>query len=317
MKYINLDVDEYKLSYKVYLRNKISFLIGDSATGKSRFVGFLERYNRNKELGIGVNQDIRVSSSFKNVYTVENNGMLQEAIKGEDSLIIVDEMYMNMILSNLDLVKKSSNFFLFIFRDLIKNVTTGIYDILEFSSSTKNGVTENTTRSLYSFEEYSINPEYTLVEDSGSGFKFYSRVLNVKCLSAKGKTRVIKNILRLLQQTDKDILVIVDEVGFGYEFSKFMSYDLRELERVYFWCPYSFEYVLLNSGMFANIGDIFEECDWCKYSTVEKFVEGKLGRLLKERNYCYNKGSDIYQIFQGYISSIFGRNFDNYEKLLK
>lgn len=156
MKYINLDIDEYKLSYKVYLRNKISFLIGDSATGKSRFVGFLERYNRNKELGIGVNQDIRVSSSFKNVYTVENKGMLQEAIKCEDSLIIVDEMYMNIILSNFDLVKKSSNFFLFIFRDLIKNVTTGIYDILEFSSSTKNGVTENITRSLYSFEEYSI-----------------------------------------------------------------------------------------------------------------------------------------------------------------
>ena len=106
------------------------------------------------------------------MYTVENKGMLQEAIKGEDSLIIVDEMYMNIILSNLDLVKKSSNFFLFIFRDLIKNVTTGIYDILEFSSSTKNGVTENITRSLYSFEEYSINPEYTLVEDSSSGFKF-------------------------------------------------------------------------------------------------------------------------------------------------
>lgn len=42
-----------------------------------------------------------------------------------------------------------------------------------------------------------------------------------------------------------------------------------------------------------------------------------LEMLLKERNYCYNKGSDIYQIFQGYISSIFGRNFDNYEKLLK
>ena len=71
------------------------------------------------------------------MYTVENKGMLQEAIKGEDSLIIVDEMYINIILSNLDLVKKSSNFFLFIFRDLIKNATTGIYDILEFSSSTK------------------------------------------------------------------------------------------------------------------------------------------------------------------------------------
>ena len=291
MRYLNLSVPEYKLLYKISLRNKISFLVGDSATGKSRLVEFISRYNRNKETGIGLNEDIVVNSDFKNIFAVEskNDLITYSSIKG--SLLIVDELYMNIILQNLNIVKKSENFFLLIFRDMISNITTGIYDILELCSDKDGEYTLNYSKPIYSFEECKINPDFALVEDSGSGYKFYTSVLSVKCLTSKGKTRVIKGIYKLLDRTDKDILIIVDEVGFGYEFNKLMSYMDKDLSRVYFWCPLSFEYVLLNSGMFhMETEDIFDICDWCRYSTIEKFIEHQLRDNMRKKGYNYSKG---------------------------
>lgn len=318
MRYLSLSVHEYKLLYKISLRNKISFLVGDSATGKSRLVEFISRYNRNKEIGIGLNEDIVINSDFKNIFTVESKNDLITYSNIRGSLLIVDELYMNIILQNLNIIKKSENFFLLIFRDMISNITTGIYDILELCSNKDNGYTVNYSKPIYSFTECTINPEFALVEDSGSGYKFYAGVLSVKCLSSRGKTRVIKEIYRLLDKTDKDLLIIVDEVDFGYEFNKLMSYEDWDLSRVYLWCPLSFEYVLLNSGMFkTRTEDVFNTCDWGKYSTVEKFIEHLLRENMKKCGYSYSKGMDVTEIFKSYINTIFYNNFDNYQNLIK
>lgn len=318
MQYIQVKNDTYRIAYDLRLRNKFTFLIGDSATGKTQLSRLISSWLDFEEQGR------RSATTVKSSLQVNVLNGLEKLQNFKNGILIVDENYTSLIKKNLEYLTKSNAYYVFVFRELL-NIPFGVYDICKFSANTTNGYTINTLVPLYEMKEFSVIPECVITEDQASGYKFYKSTLSTKCISAKGKTRIAKSVRVLANKGVNNILLVVDEVGFGFEFSKIVdicsSREMRNKD-IYIWLPKSFEYVLLNSGMFTEIDDFLEDpydsWDLSKYSTVEKYISAVLNREMKKKlGVRYSKGEDMLKYFKDYKLMIFNRNFTNYEKLLK
>lgn len=65
MRYLKVKIGEYNLEYNISFKNRVSFLVGDSATGKSRLVDFISKYNRSLDINVSI--DIELTSDFESV----------------------------------------------------------------------------------------------------------------------------------------------------------------------------------------------------------------------------------------------------------
>lgn len=317
MQYIEVIDNFRKFGYKIVLRGKYSFIVGNSGTGKSRFVGLLEDYNVQELSGESRGISLNISKSRFIIATVE---ILEFLWQYDNCIIVVDEDMVWMLRKYSSELQKSNNYFIFINRDLLGNIPIGIYDLYQMTYRRENGFLINYNELLADFIEERIKPDIILTEDSKSGYKFFSKTLNVDCVSTNGKTRVYKKILDCLRSVKGDILVVVDEVGFGYEFYKIykkMYQGDTDFSRVYFWCPKSFEYCLLNSGRFVDVDDVvadpYNSWDLIKYPTVEKYIES----VLKSVDVLYRKGFDVTERYSAYVKTIYKNNFDNYDELVR
>lgn len=309
--------------YLIPIRNKYTLLAGDSATGKTAIRDFVREILNTPSTE---EEDNYIESDFESIHVAMNETSLLFSIQQINSLVIIDEDMISLLKRNLQKVRESNNFYLIITRELDINLPYGIKDVLVLETNVREGLYVTVGVPFIKFEESKVNIDLCITEDSKSGYKFFEYTLNVECVSAKGKTRIPKLVKRLLKDSktaSKNILFIVDEVGFGHEYMViYKAYSEYLLERVYFWCPYSFEYVLLNSNMFTGIRDIilnpYSVCDFDMYRTVEVFIENVLKReLLNSLQIKYRKGDDITCYFREYIKSIFENNFDNYKDLVK
>lgn len=318
---INIEIynEEYNVRYSLKIRNKFSLLVGNTATGKSTLYSLINTWNTYTRRGQISNT---VVNSPIDVFATNELISLE---KRKNSLFIFDEDIIPELKNNIEVLLKSPNYFLIMCREQLM-LPYGVYDLLELSTTRRDGVVINSTIPKYiSMTDEDVTPDLILTEDSSSGYKFFNDCLIVKCKSSKSKTRIIKSIRSEIQKGTSTILLIVDEVGFGYEFEKLIEF-FNSLKStgidIYLWLPKSFEYVLLNSGMFTEIDDFLEDpydsWDLSKYSTVEKYISAVLNREMKKKlGVRYSKGEDMLKYFKDYKLMIFNRNFTNYEKLLK
>lgn len=309
---------EYNTKYLLSIRNKFTFLTGDTATGKSTIITFIREWIATRESNIARNTKIISPINIEAPYG------FNEINHRENTLFVFDESLAPGIRKNKSIFINSNNYFLIIDREMI-DLPYGVYDILKLDSTFENGYTINRTVPLYNMVEEYVTPNLIITEDESSGYKFYNRLLSVPCVSAKGKTRIMKKVGIEVLRHNKTVLLIVDEVGFGYEFSKLVelcSTKPMKNKQVYIWLPKSFEYVLLNSGMFIGIDDFlkdpYDSWDLSKYNTVEQYITSVLNNKMKEKfGVSYSKSMDITEYFKGYTLMIFKNNFLYFEKLLK
>lgn len=313
----NLVLITPNVEYNVHLRNKYTILLGNGASGKTAFRDFMLETTSIQSV---YDEDSNLESDFDRIVVVDSDLDLEVALGLDNTLCIIDEDFSYSVRKHLEGIRKSNNFFLIISREVQINLSYGIYDVIEFRTERLGNGKYRTFSCPYAeFTQSVIDPDLCIIEDSSSGYNFYKNTLNVKCVSAKFKTRVPKLVSKNLNKT---LLVIIDEVGFGYEFyiiyRKLLESDINT---VYFWCPYSFEYILLNSGLFQkfnnNIDNPYSSCDFSRYSTVEVFIEKYLTSVLKDIGYEYSKSSNVFNIKGMSILNVYLRNFDNFENLLR
>lgn len=316
----NLVLKTPNIEYNVYLRNKYTLLLGDSATGKTAFRDFLlETVNSSS-----VMEDVyELQSDFDSVEVIYNESSLVSSLSIQNRLCVVDENLIFIVKKYLEEVRKSNCFFLFITREVDLYLNYGIYDVLTLKTKQKDDGTFLTYTDIYAdFKECVVSPDICITEDSKSGYEFFRNTLNVECISAKSKTRVPKMFSRYSKMYDS-ILIIVDEVGFGYEFYLMYRRGIQLVEnKLYMWCPYSFEYMLLNSGLFFGkefsefLENPFKFCNFSKNSTIEVFIEKTLVDGFKKIGYEYFKGCNVFNIKDFCIQEIYARNLDNFNNLL-
>lgn len=192
--------------------------------------------------------------------TIDNEEWEGQLERASNSIIFIDEG--NRFLTSkrfAELVKKSDNYFVLATREKLPMLPYSVNEIYGFRQSGKFHEAKKKYNEIYHLygeisEKDGVDPQFIITEDSNSGYDFFyelSKQKNIKCISAHGKSNVIKS-LRESEHINGTKLVIVDGAAFGSEMRDVSEY-LGVIDDVVLYAPESFEWILLLSNAIPNI----------------------------------------------------------------
>lgn len=247
-------VETKKIKYDFVIKRNITIFTGDSGSGKTVLIDLIRenrRYGFDSGVSLFCDCDCRVLDNEDWEYQLENMSK---------SIIFIDEG--NRFLTSkrfAELLQKSDNYFVLATREKLSMLPYSINEIYGFRKSGKFHETKKKYNEIYHLygeisEKDYIAPSMVITEDSNSGYEFFfelSDKKNIKCISAKGKSGIIKCLMDNKETTGKT-LVIVDGAAFGSEM-KDMSEYLSAKKNVILYAPESFEWMLLSADVIPNI----------------------------------------------------------------
>lgn len=291
----NVLVQNNRLRYEFTISRNITVIRGDSATGKTTLIELLAAYDRDGESsGILVKSDVAC--------VVIAGKRWQENLQSiHNSIVFIDEC--NQFVKSEAFavsVKESDNYFVIVTREDLPNLPYSVKEIYGIRKSNKYAGLKQVYNELYQFygatNVMNTASDYiVVVEDSNSGFDFFSNICGKKalCISANGKS----NIFKLLQKYRHDkILVIADGAAFGCEMERVMQL-IRSGRTVALYLPESFEWIVLSSGIFDDaeiknsLSNPSEYVDSKRFLSWERFFTNLLMEKSSGTYLQYNKRS--------------------------
>lgn len=272
-----IDVHNNRARFKITLNRNVTILKGDSATGKSTLYNMISQYEMN-----GRSSGITLSCLCPCIVVDKTNwrSKIQEA---SDSIIFIEEgqdFVEDQSFSKY--VKGSSNYFVIITRNRLPYLTYSVDEVYGLKNTTKTKYKNYTIYHTQLNKIYTSHipgkieiPECVIVEDSNSGYEFFSSVFEVygvPCVSAGGNSNIYNTIM---QRDEKNILVIADGAAFGQEIER-VKY-LGKCKNITLYLPESFEWLILKSKLFrkGEVRDIlsspYDYIESAEYYTWERF----------------------------------------------
>ena len=286
-----------RVQFKLVLRRNVTVLRGRSATGKSTLVRMVADY---EEYGADSGVELRCPCPC----TVLSGGRWRERLEGvSGSVVFIDEG--NAFLQTPEFgeaAARTDNYFVIANREPLRALPYSVDEVYAIGNDTRAAQKYPAVTRYYSslrriYGERPVPegfvPDEVIVEDSGSGFQFFSALCarsGVRCVSAGGSA----NVFRAAASSDaRRVLVIADGAAFGPEMELMES--LRRVKEVVLYLPESFEWLLLSSGMvrddelpavLADPGRFIESRD---YFTWERFFTATLVRMTRGTPLRYGK----------------------------
>ena len=283
-----------RLQYKFAINRNITILRGNSATGKTTLIDMIAAYQQNGEQS-GVSISCKVPCVVLTATNWETN------LKSySESIVFIDEgepFVSSQAFASA--VKKSSNYYVIASRASLFNLPHSVSEIYNIKNT--GGNKYNGTKRTYSrFDRIypgnyidSNRPELVIVEDSHSGFDFFSSIckeVGTPCISANGNS----NIYAMVKDApEKTILVIADGAAFGPEMERILS--LQKSKNVSIYLPESFEWLILESGIITShqVPEILDSpsqfIDSEEFFTWERFFTYLLTNSTADTYLAYNK----------------------------
>lgn len=291
-------VKSKKVLFEFSIRRNITIIKGDSATGKTTLLHMLYEYLR-----VGRESGYFVSTNAKYyVYLRREVGRdwKDDLFSLKDTVIFIEENNGFVFSEDFaEFVKTSGNYFVLVSRAPLKMLPYSIHEIYEIITDKK---TVDLKESYHELKEvYSNYPilknnkmRNVVVEDSNSGYQFFSKVFSESnVVSANGNSN-IKNCVQNLGTGDT--LVIADGAAFGAMIENCLEYfETQNHRRITIWLPESFEYLILRSGVIQSeeLAQILKftsdyvECE--KYESWEKYFTNLLILLTSDTLHKYSK----------------------------
>lgn len=276
-----------RVQYKFLIRRNITVLRGDSASGKTTLIEMIQQYQNN-----GMSSAVTVECSVPCVALAANNWQLNLSMIN-NSIVFIDEG--DKFVKSTEfagMALNSNNYYVIATRNPLFNLPYSVNEIYGIKNNSGNRY-QGTKRIYSTFyplcQEYKTirHPELVIVEDSNSGYDFFSNVCNkynIECISANGNS----NIYRLIKEnTTKSILIIADGAAFGAEIGRILSLN-SYVKNIGIYLPESFEWIILNSGILSSnkIKDILNTpskyIESSQYFTWERFFTDLLKRETAE-----------------------------------
>lgn len=305
--------------YEVVVDRAITYIIGESGTGKTYFMESLKsvKIYKNKNYFLESDVPVNIILSHDSIHTCDVS---------EECIYVIDEDVCEFLLSNRTkesikafnklwgmFKKKKSKpyypnaYFIFMTRKPLINVSTDIMAICELVSCVENNIKVRRLRSYFAwdFEVEKIKPELAIIEGAGSDYLFFKNtLLDCDVVSAEGKNRLVPLLQHILIRMDyKSIFVFADGASYGYNVmfhKKFLKTLIKSTDvdvRLFF--PNSFEWLVLKSGLLRIDEDILdypeEYFDSKDFSGTEPFFTEKLKELsldCKNHNYKFEVKAD-------------------------
>lgn len=298
-------VSDKKLRYEFNIKRNITIIRGDSATGKTTLIEMLDNYQRR-----GISSGVEVISE-KKLVVAETDDWEYRIEKNPDSIVFVDEG--NSFVTTQEFaekVKVSDNYFVIVIRDSLPNLPYSVEEIYGIRTSGKYAGLKQIYHEFYHlYGKREIldreSFEKVIIEDSNSGYEFFSSLFKDKCLSvvsAKGKS----NVANILKKDKGAEMVIADGAAFGSEMNKIETLILCG-KNVVLYLPESFEWLLLSTGIFrdSEIESILKApenyIDSVLYFSWERYFTGLLIEKTKGTYLQYQKKNLNSNYLQGKI----------------
>jgi hypothetical protein len=281
-------IEAKRVKYDFTLTRNITILTGDSASGKTVLIDYIRDYRRyGSESGVMVSCD-------RECRTLDNEDWEMQLKRITNSIIFIDEG--NRFVTSKEFAKlalESDNYFVLATREKMPMLPYSVQEIYGFRESGKYHEAKQKYNEMYHLygeisAQSSIEPELVITEDSNSGYDFFAKLSeqkNVNCISANGKSNIIK-CLQDSEKTQGTRLIIVDGAAFGSEMKEVYEY-LNTVGNVVLYAPESFEWLLLLSNTIpnANVTEILQEpenyIDSKKYASWERFFTALLIDMTK------------------------------------
>lgn len=295
-------VSNKRVKYDFTVNRNITVIQGDSATGKTTLIKLISDYY-DEGIASGVKLECK-----KKCVVLQGKDWQYKLEKIRNSIVFIDEGS-KFITSNdfARMVKESDNYYVIITREDLHALPYSVNEIYGIQQIGKTKTSEPVYNEMYRlYGEFAatntIQPSVVITEDSNAGHDFFNTVCNsknMKCISAKGKSNIVKYIVDRPEET---ILIIADGAAFGPEMRKVMQY-IKQYPNYVIYLPESFEWLILKSGLFKtndlqkildSPGDYIESEEffsWERYFTSlleditahSSFVEqySKNGKLVK------------------------------------
>ena len=288
-------VQNNRLRYEFTISRNITIIRGNSATGKTTLLDLLNAYDRDGESS-GVLVKCDVPCVVIGGQRWEDN--LQFI---HNSIVFIDEC--NRFIKSEDFavrVKESDNYFVIVTRDDLPNLPYSVKEIYGIRESGKYAGLKQVYNEFYCLygdvENAELEQESLVIaEDSNAGFEFFSGLCDekIECISANGKSNVFK---ALQEHREERVLVIADGAAFGCEMEKVMQL-IRIGRRIVLYLPESFEWLILNAGIFddselkAILNAPSEYVDSQEFFSWERFFTDLLVKKSRGTYLQYNKRS--------------------------
>lgn len=297
-------IEAKRVKYDFTLTRNITILTGDSASGKTVLIDYIRDYRRyGSESGVMVSCD-------RECRTLDNEDWEMQLKRITNSIIFIDEG--NRFVTSKEFAKlalESDNYFVLATREKMPMLPYSVQEIYGFHESGKYHEAKQKYNEMYHLygeisAQSSIEPELVITEDSNSGYDFFAKLSeqkNVNCISANGKSNIIK-CLQDSEKTQGTRLIIVDGAAFGSEMKEVYEY-LNTVGNVVLYAPESFEWLLLSSNTIpnANVTEILQEpenyIDSKKYASWERFFTALLIDM--------TKGDPVWSYSKKKISSVY------------
>ena len=283
------------IQYKFTVERNITILRGDSATGKTTLINMIDAYQRGGESsGVSVVSDKR--AVVLDAYNWQANLAMIT-----DSIVFIDEG--DAFVRSEEFARaaqNSDNYYVLATRSSLFNLPYSIKEI--YGIRNRSGNRYQGTKRIYS-EFYRLykapspeageipKPELVLVEDSNSGYEFFSSVsgeYGIPCISAGGKSNIYAGLMETQAET---VLVIADGAAFGPEIERVLS--LSRIKNLVLFMPESFEWLILSSGIVDGAEDILadpsEHIESSEYFSWERFFTALLADRTKDSYLAYSK----------------------------
>lgn len=298
----NIRISSKKVVYEFDVKRKYTIIKGDSSTGKTYLYNMVNSPSVDKvcKREDGGNVPIIALPKVKNAYTI-----ILEQVK--NNVIIIDEGVEDFDSNEfIKLLQESDNYFIIITRKKLSHLPISINEIYRIEYTKKyNNINrmyiQNVLKNYYPENDFEIvSPDLFITEDSGSGYEFFSKVLNCNCISANGNANVVNTIINIDEKIYSTVCVIVDGAAYGAFVEDTLSVLQRKKINIKILIPESFEYLLLQSSIIQSDSKVL----LYSYNYCDKTEFNKLTNGYDTGNCNFESWEQLYTFYLQYLSAI-------------
>ena len=291
-----IKVENNFVRYDFTIRRNITVVRGDSATGKTQLINMLLEYGDGSgDSGVSLVCD-------KPCYVLTDDRNWQLILEHtQDTIIFIDEEH-DFITTEAfaSAVKNSDNYYVLGTRNRLPMLPYSVEEIYGIHVSGKYKSLRQTYNEFYRIygqttPDVQIRPQRLITEDSNSGYDFFHAVaqpMQIPCSAAGGSSQIFTALKNL--PDDACTLIVADGAAFGPEMER-VDKELRLHPQTYLYLPESFEWLILQSGLFnakdlrtilAHPADYVESAEFFSW---ERFFTAKLIDITRGTYLQYQK----------------------------
>ena len=238
-----IDIGNKYKKFHIEIEHRINVIKGNSASGKTTLIKFIEQFLRS-----GKSSGLKCDTNADKLIVLHEGDDYENIInKNSDinAIIFVDEQVQFIKSKDFIRVLDNSGFYIVIIsRDRVKYFDYSIKALYKLVTEKRGICSYSYLSTLYTGDEFVVQPDIMITEDSNSGFEAMTNILKCKVVSADGKDNVINKLKEKdIITENKIICLLVDGEAFGRNIESIISWDLEHeaTKKLYIFIPSSFE----------------------------------------------------------------------------